>query len=159
MYLHGNAKLGPAGRFALVQAVEEGCSIRAAALRFSVSPATAHRWWRRWRDASKETRRTLSCLAEEPHFEPSGMMNTSISSPPTDRHRTRRHYACTRGPLVVDYFVSRLEDSRPGLIVSLSISRPRSFLIRNSPPPWFLTIWRARSIASAFVFVCALTCL
>jgi transposase-like protein len=73
MYLHGNAKLGPAGRFALVQAVEEGCSIRAAALRFSVSPATAHRWWQRWRDASEETWRTLACLADRssrPHSSP-----------------------------------------------------------------------------------------
>jgi molybdenum-dependent DNA-binding transcriptional regulator ModE len=37
MYLHGNAKLGLAGRFALVQAIEQGCSIRAAAERFGVS--------------------------------------------------------------------------------------------------------------------------
>jgi hypothetical protein len=45
-----------------------------------------------------------------------------------------------------------------GLIVSLSISCPRSFLIRNSPPPWFATILRARSIASAFVSACAFAC-
>ncbi len=45
MYLHANAKLGLAARFALVQAIEGGCSIRAAAERFNVSPATAHHWW------------------------------------------------------------------------------------------------------------------
>ena len=33
MYLHANAKLGLAARFALVQAIEGGCSIRAAARR------------------------------------------------------------------------------------------------------------------------------
>ena len=48
MYVHANAKLGLAGRFALVGAIEGGLSLRAAAAAFSVSPATAHRWWRRW---------------------------------------------------------------------------------------------------------------
>src|SRR3954469_4075965 len=37
MYLHANAKLGLAGRLALVRAIDQGCS-----------PATAHRWWHRW---------------------------------------------------------------------------------------------------------------
>jgi transposase InsO family protein len=64
MYLHANARLGPAGRLALVQAIEEGCSIRAAAEHFSVSPATAHRWWRRWCEAAGEERRTLACLRD-----------------------------------------------------------------------------------------------
>jgi transposase InsO family protein len=62
MYLHANAKLGLAGRFALVTAVEEGMSLKAAAAAFCVSPATAHRWWHRWLVAGEEARRTLSCL-------------------------------------------------------------------------------------------------
>jgi transposase InsO family protein len=53
MYLHANAKLGLAGRLALVRAIEEG-----------LSPATAHRWWHRWREASEEARRTLACLLD-----------------------------------------------------------------------------------------------
>jgi transposase len=44
MRLHRNAKLGLAGRLALVVAVEGGMSLKAAAAAFSVSPATAHRW-------------------------------------------------------------------------------------------------------------------
>ena len=64
MYLHANAKLGLAGRLALVRAVEEGLSLRAAAAAFSVSPATAHRWWQRWRGSSEEARRSLSCLLD-----------------------------------------------------------------------------------------------
>ncbi|NUT56986.1 MAG: IS481 family transposase [Thermoleophilia bacterium] len=48
MYLHANAKLGLAGRVALVAAIDGGLSQRAAAGVFSVSPATAHRWWHRW---------------------------------------------------------------------------------------------------------------
>src|SRR5215210_6503863 len=73
MYLHANAKLGLAARFALVQAVEGGCSIRAAAQRFNVSPATAHRWWHRWSEAAEEARRTLVCLfdrSSRPHSSP-----------------------------------------------------------------------------------------
>jgi transposase len=48
MYLQANAKLGLAGRLSLVAAVEDGLSLRAAAVAFSVSPATVHRWWHRW---------------------------------------------------------------------------------------------------------------
>ena len=51
MFLHANAKLGLAGRLALVRAIEEGMSLKAAAAAFSVSPATAHRWWHRWLEA------------------------------------------------------------------------------------------------------------
>jgi transposase InsO family protein len=53
MQLHANAKLGLAGRFALVQAIEEGMSLKAAAAAFSVSPATAHRWWHRWLEGER----------------------------------------------------------------------------------------------------------
>jgi len=62
MSFHRNAKLGLAGRYALVSAVEGGMSLKAAAAAFSVSPATAHRWWHRWLEAGEEARRTLSCL-------------------------------------------------------------------------------------------------
>jgi transposase InsO family protein len=48
MDLHANAKLGLAGRRELVLAIEQGLSLKAAATAFSVSPATAHRWWHRW---------------------------------------------------------------------------------------------------------------
>jgi transposase InsO family protein len=54
MYLHANAKLGLAGRLALVRSVEDGCSLKAAALAFRVSPATAHRWWHRWLDGGRK---------------------------------------------------------------------------------------------------------
>jgi transposase InsO family protein len=54
MYLHANAKLGLAGRLALVRAIDEGLSLKAAAVAFSVAPATAHRWWHRWLDGGRE---------------------------------------------------------------------------------------------------------
>ena len=64
MQLHRNAKLGLAGRFALVSAVESGVSIREAARRHGVSPATACEWWHRWRDAGVAERGSLVCLLD-----------------------------------------------------------------------------------------------
>jgi transposase InsO family protein len=73
MSFHRNAKLGLAGRYALVCAIEGGMTLKAAAAAFSVSPATAHRWWHRWLAAGEEARRTLSCLfdrSSRPHRSP-----------------------------------------------------------------------------------------
>jgi transposase InsO family protein len=73
MSFHRNAKLGLAGRHALVRAIEDGLTLKEAASRFSVSPATAHRWWHRWAEAGEEARRTLSCLGDRssrPHCSP-----------------------------------------------------------------------------------------
>jgi transposase len=54
MCLHANAKLGLAGRAALVGVIERGTSLRGAAARFNVSPATAHRWWHRWLEGGRQ---------------------------------------------------------------------------------------------------------
>ena len=73
MTLHRNAKLGLAGRLALVQAIEGGMSMKAAAAAFSVWPATAHRWWHRWRRAGEPARSSRSCLLDRssrPHRSP-----------------------------------------------------------------------------------------
>jgi transposase InsO family protein len=73
MLFHRNAKLGLAGRYALVSAIDQGLSVKAAAAAFSVSPATAHRWWHRWLDAGEEAHATLSCLfdrSSRPHRSP-----------------------------------------------------------------------------------------
>ena len=66
MALHRNARLGLAGRRALVTDVEAGCSCREAARRRGVSPTTACKWWRRWSQASDEQRLTLACLEDRP---------------------------------------------------------------------------------------------
>jgi len=52
MRVHANAKLGPAGRIALIRKIESGHSLRAAAAESSVSVATAHRWWHRYASAA-----------------------------------------------------------------------------------------------------------
>lgn len=64
MDVHANAKLGPAGRLALCHAIEAGMSQRAAAAAFCVAPATAHRWWHRFRVASAQERLSFTCLSD-----------------------------------------------------------------------------------------------
>jgi len=73
MGLHRNARLGLAGRRALVADVEAGCSCREAARRRGVSPTTACKWWRRWSEATLEQRHSLVCLEDRsswPHRSP-----------------------------------------------------------------------------------------
>lgn len=55
-------RLGLAGRAKLVELVEDGASLRAAAAALGVAPGTAHRWWHRWRAASVTDRASLACL-------------------------------------------------------------------------------------------------
>jgi transposase len=69
MYLHANAKLGLAGRLALVTTIDGGLSLRAAAAAFNVSPATAHRWWHRWLDGDRQARALLD-RSSRPHRSP-----------------------------------------------------------------------------------------
>ena len=64
MQIHGRAKLGPAGRLALCQAIEDGLTFRQAAACLNVSPATAHRWWHRYADASLAERHSLTWAAD-----------------------------------------------------------------------------------------------
>ena len=73
MGLHRNARLGLAGRRALVRDVEAGCSCREAARGRGVAPTTACKWWRRWCAASEEERSSLRCLEDHssrPHRSP-----------------------------------------------------------------------------------------
>ena len=64
MRFHRNAKLGLAGRRELVLQIAGGSSLREAARSFNVSVATAHRWSKRWRQASEAERGSLSCLLD-----------------------------------------------------------------------------------------------
>ncbi len=55
-------KLGLRGRLELIELIEGGLTLRAAAAAVNVAPATAHRWWHRWKQASAEQRATRACL-------------------------------------------------------------------------------------------------
>ena len=69
MLVHANAKLGLAGRLALVSRIEEGRSLRSAAAAFNVSPATAHRWWHRWIDGGRRPQSLLD-RSSRPRYSP-----------------------------------------------------------------------------------------
>src|SRR3954462_777223 len=56
-------KLGLAGRLELVLMIEKGSTLRAAAAALNVAPATAHRWWHRWRGATEGGRGSRVCLS------------------------------------------------------------------------------------------------
>ena len=58
MRQHHTAKLGPAGRAQLVSIINSGATFRAAAAAMNVAPATAHRWWWRWQQATETERRS-----------------------------------------------------------------------------------------------------
>jgi transposase InsO family protein len=91
MALHRNARLGLAGRRALVADVESGCSCREAARRRGVSPTTACKWWRRWLLAPPEQRRTLACLEDRssrPHHCPRLLARTEQELICAARHRS-----------------------------------------------------------------------
>lgn len=62
----GRGRLGLRGRRELVRLVDDGLSLRAAARRLGVAPATAHRWWHRWQAASAAERRSARCLESRP---------------------------------------------------------------------------------------------
>lgn len=58
----GRCKLGLQGRLELVRLIDAGATFRAAAAAVGVAPATAHRWWHRWRSASEADRASRACL-------------------------------------------------------------------------------------------------
>jgi transposase-like protein len=58
----GRCKLGLQGRLRLVMLVENGSTLRATVAALGVAPATAHRWWHRWKDASPTERASRACL-------------------------------------------------------------------------------------------------
>jgi transposase InsO family protein len=74
MGLHGNAKLGPAGRRVMTMlVVGEGLSLRAAAARSGVCKTTVKRWADRYRAASVEERASGRCfqdVSSRPHSSP-----------------------------------------------------------------------------------------
>jgi len=74
MNTHPRAALGPAGRQALVAAIEDGMTLKAAAAAFNVAPATAHRWWHRFQTDAPSSQATgspwWSDRSSRPHRSP-----------------------------------------------------------------------------------------
>jgi transposase InsO family protein len=100
MQLHANAKLGVSGRYALCQAIESGLSLKAAAAAFSVSPATAHRWWHRYLDGAR-TRSALHDRSSRPKRSPRQLVLEDEA--PILRARAQTGY----GPMRLAFIVGR----------------------------------------------------
>jgi len=69
--MHGNAPLTPQGRLRLVQRIESGWSVAAAAESMNISRQCAHKWWSRYRDEGVDglrdrSSRPLSCPHQTP---------------------------------------------------------------------------------------------
>jgi len=135
MKVHGNAALGPAGRLALVQAIESGMTLRAAAAALNVAPATAHRWWHRWRDANEEDRRRGTWLCDRssrPHRQPRRL--TAAEEEPILRARRetglgpgRLAGICRRSRSTIWKVLHRYEWSAPGALLHVDIARLARF--------------------------------
>jgi transposase InsO family protein len=147
MLLHRNAKLGLAGRLALVEAIEAGLSLKAAAAAFSVSPATAHRWWHRWIEGGRETaalvdrssrplrspRRTAAAVEErvlrarrETGYGPARLAGIVRVAASTVWKVLRRH-GCSRPPRPGRPQTRRYEWSRPGALLHVDVKKLARF--------------------------------
>ena len=150
MTTHPRAKLGLAARQELVKAIEAGLppSRRPP---FAVSPATAKKWWDRWRAASAAERRRLSCLndrSSRPHHSPSELPAAAqericevrrhtgwgprliagvVGRPHSTVHATLRRHGISRPPRAEREQVVRYEWPCPGDLLHMDTKRYARF--------------------------------
>jgi transposase InsO family protein len=149
MNLHANAKLGLAGRRDLVFAIEGGLSLRQAAACFSVSPATAHRWWHRWLDGGRSTAalldrssrprrqpRRLTAAEEEPILRARRETNLGPGRLAGIIRRARStiwkvlwRHGLSRRPRGQRQSYRRYEWSRPGALLHLDVKKLARFSV------------------------------
>jgi transposase InsO family protein len=151
MKVHANAKLGPASRLALVQAIENGSTLKQAAACFSVAPATAHRWWHRWLEATRADRdrgvwlldrssrpkrqpRRLTAEQERPILEARRQTNLGPGRLAGLVRRARstiwkvlRRHRLSRRPRGQRQTFRRYEWSRPGALLHVDVKRLARF--------------------------------
>src|SRR5438552_10625650 len=151
MNLHANAKLGLSGRYALVCAIEDGLTLRAAAAALSVSPATAHRWWHRWLEAEQRSKEALADRSSRPCRSPRQL--TAAEEEPILRARRETNlgpgrlagivrrarstvwkvlwrHGLSRRPTGQRQSYRRYEWSRPGALLHMDVKRLARF---NAP--------------------------
>jgi len=149
---HANARLGPAGRRRLVHLMcVLGYPERRAAESLGVSPCTAHRWKRRWLDASEHERGSGAWALEgssRPHRSPTRTPAAIEARVLAERERTgwgprliagqtgvahstvhailKRH-GCSRPPRAPREPFKRYEWPCPGDLLHMDIKRYRRF--------------------------------
>jgi transposase InsO family protein len=163
MKVHANAKLGPAGRRQLVEVIEAGATLRAAAAALGVAPATAHRWWHRYaasankgslgwaRDRSSRPHRSprrLTAEQEEPILRARRETNLGPGRLAGIVRRARStiwkvlaRHGLSRRPRGQRQSFRRYEWSRPGALLHMDVKR----LARFSRPGHAATGDRRRS--------------
>jgi transposase InsO family protein len=147
MDLHRNAKLGLSGRYALVCAIEGGSSLKSAAAAFSVSPATAHRWWHRWLESDRDRAalgdrssrprrqpRRLSAAEEEPILRARrqtslgpGRLAGIVGRARSTIWKVLHRHGLSRRPRGPRASARRYEWSRPGALLHLDVKRLARF--------------------------------
>jgi hypothetical protein len=114
MQIHGRAKLGPAGWLAPCEAIESGMTFRRAAACLNAAPATAHRWWHRYRDA---------CAHKQHRFERPGHAVTEVRSKTSAEKRAGSGYDFAHA-IVDDHsrlaYVELLEDERAHTVTAFT---------------------------------------
>jgi transposase InsO family protein len=145
---HRNAPLTPNGRLRIVQLVEQQqFTFEAAAAASNVAKSTAWEWVRRWRTASDEERRTLSCLEDRPSTPRRSprmlsaadhdrvcaarartgwgprLIATEVEIPHATVHRALRRRGCSRRPRAPREAVVRYEWPCPGDLVHMDVKR------------------------------------
>ena len=151
--MHANARLGPAGRRELVRLIfDGGMSERQAAACLSISPCTAHRWRRRWLEATAAERasgawsadrssrplrspaRTAPALEAEVcrARERTGWGPRLIAGETGVAHSTvhailRRH-GCSRAPRALREVFKRYEWPCPGDLLHMDVKRYPRFI-------------------------------
>ena len=143
MKIHTKAKLGPAARRELCEAIEAGASMREAAAGFSCSPATAHKWWHRHRSGEG-----LCDRSSRPHRSPKMLgaadqqricevrRNTGwgprliagvVGRPHSTVHATLRRHGISRPPRPAKEKVVRYEWPCPGDLLHMDTKRYSRF--------------------------------
>ncbi len=125
----GRCKLGLQGRLELVLLVESGSTLRAAAAALSVAPATAHRWWHRWQQASQEERASRVCLRARPPVP--GSCPWSLSEEQERRilaARERTNY----GPMQLQFLTGRHRSTIWKVLKRHGVSRRRRATSRQT---------------------------
>jgi hypothetical protein len=137
MHVHANAKLGPAGRLALTEAIAQG-----------MSPATAHRWWHRRRSATPHEPRSGAWLLDR-------SCRPRCSPRLLDELAQERICECRRrtgwGPRLVAGALGRPHSTVWKVLRRHGISRPPSATKELHGPrsPGFAPIGRAATDSSA----------
>lgn len=143
MTTHPKARLGLAGRQAMVEMIEGGASFRAAARAFAVAPNTARKWWHRHLEGER-----LHDRSSRPHHSPRTLpaeeqericevrRNTGwgprliagvVSRPHSTVHSTLRRHGCSRRPRPKREEVRRYEWPCPGDLLHMDTKRYSRF--------------------------------